>query len=162
MFFVVGISFLALLSVTLFMLWAHEKITNKKITPHAKIEECWLDEDRREHKRFEKDLEIEYSIEKKARLNNGRTVNISKGGMKVLIDEKLSKGDIMDLKVFIHEKRKVVEIEAQVVWTKDSDYSDSSGKRYFYSGLKFMALKEPSNIRFLDYINSLETKESKE
>jgi len=159
MFFIVGICFLALLSITFFMLWAHERMTNKKITPHAKVEECWLDEERREHKRFEQDLEVEYGIEKKLHLNKGRSVNISKGGMKLLIDEKLSEGAIMDLKMCIPEKKKVIEIEAKVVWTKDAQNTDATGKRYFNSGIKFIALKEPAGILFSDYINSLDAKD---
>ena len=158
MFFIVGVCFLALLSVTLFMLWAHEKLTNKKIIPHAKIEECWQDEERRQHSRFDKDLEIEYNVEKRPHLKSGKTVNISKGGMKLLLDEKLPRGAIMDLKVYIPEKKRVIEVEAEVVWTKDVEGKLSSGKRFFHSGIKFIAVKEPSDIHFWEYMNSLEMK----
>ena len=156
MFFIVGLCFLALLSITLFMLWSHERITNKKIVPHAKIEECWTSEERREHSRFEEDLEVEYRVEKKPRPYKGRTANISKGGMKLLMDEKLSIGTVLDLKIYIPKKKGTVEVGAQVVWTKDVDEKDPSGKRLFHSGIKFIGIKEPSDTYFSEYISSLE------
>lgn len=147
---------MAILSVTLFMLWAHEKLTSKKTIPHAKIEECWPNEERRRHPRFDKDLEVEYNVEKKPHLKRNKTVNISKGGMKLLLDEKLPQGAIIDIKVYITEKNRMVEIEAEVVWTKDAEGNHPSGKRFFHSGIKFIAIKEPSNMHFWEYLNSLE------
>jgi c-di-GMP-binding flagellar brake protein YcgR len=156
MFFIAGACFLALLSITLFMLWAYEKLTNKKTIPHAKIEECWPNEERRRHPRFEKDLEVEYNVEKKPRLKRDKTVNISKGGMKLLLDEKLPQGAIIYLKLYIPEKNRTVEAEAEVVWTKDVEGKHPSGKRFFHSGIKFITIKEPSSIHFWEYMNSLE------
>ncbi|MDP3791913.1 MAG: PilZ domain-containing protein [Candidatus Omnitrophota bacterium] len=153
MFFIVGTCFLALLSVTLFMLWAHERITNKRITPRAKIEEYWDSEERRKHQRFDKDLEVEYSVEKKSHLKPGRTINVSGGGMKLLIDEKLPEGSIMDIKAYIPEKKKVVEVEAEVVWIKDAQDQDSFGKRLFHCGVKFIALKEPAHTHLADILH---------
>lgn len=156
MFLMVGLCFLALLSITLFMLWAHEKITNKRIIPHARVEECWTNEERRRHVRFERDLEVEYYIEKKPHLKTGNTVNVSRGGMKLLLDEKLPVGTIIDLKALIPVRNRTVEIEAKVVWTKEAQNNDPHGKRFFHSGIKFIAIKEPSDAHFSEYINSLE------
>lgn len=156
MFFIVGSCFLALLSITLLMLWAHEKIANKKVIPHAGITEYWAGDERRRHTRFERSLEVEYSVEKKPRLKNGNTLNISKSGMKLLLDEKLPEGAIINLKLHIPEKKKTVEIEAEIVWTKDAEGKDPSGKRFFHSGIKFINIKEPSDMHFSEYISSLE------
>ncbi len=160
MFFIVALCFLALLSITLFMLWAHEKIANKKMTPHARIEECWANNERREHKRFERYLEVEYSVKKKPRLRNGKTLNISKGGARLLLDEKLTSGAILDIKVHIPEKNRRIEIEGEVVWTKETEEKDPSGKRFFHSGIKFIAIKEPYGTHFSGYISFLECQDS--
>jgi c-di-GMP-binding flagellar brake protein YcgR len=160
MFFIVGICFLALLSVTLFMLWAHEKITNKRIVPHATVEDCWPNEDRREHRRFPDGVTVEYGIEKRPHLKGGKVVNMSKGGMKLLLDEKLSEGDIIDLKIYMPGKKDAAEVEAQVVWTKDAQTEDGSGKRFFHSGIKFIAIKESADNRITDYIRSCETSDT--
>lgn len=155
MFLVFGLCFLILLSITLFMLWAHERMTTKKITPRAKVLEYWTGDERREHKRFDKDLEIEYTIEEKPHLKNGRAINVSRGGMMLLIDEKLTVGYILDMKVYIPENKKFFEVEAEVVWTKDKEEKDALGKRLFYSGVKFIAIKEPYGSHFIQYMDSL-------
>jgi PilZ domain. len=157
MFLVVGVVFLILLSITLAMLWGHERIAVKKITPMAQIEEYWNGEERRSHKRFGKELHVEYRLEKKPHLINARTIDLSKTGVKLLLDEKLPKGAILDLKVHIPEKRRTIEVEGEVIWTDDADKKDPSGKRFFFSGLKFIALKEPSGTHFSDYLNHLDS-----
>ena len=156
MFLIVGAVFLALLSITLLMLWGHEKIATKRVMPLAKIKEYWNNDERRSHVRFNKDLEVEYSVEKRPHLKKSKSLNLSKGGVKLLMDEKLPKGAILDLKMSLPEKKQTIEIEAEVVWTKDVDEKDLSGKRFFHSGLKFIAIKEPSRTHFLQYITQFE------
>ena len=158
MFLIVGMIFLVLLSITLMMLWGHERIATKRMIPRAKVEECWDGEERRSHERFNKDLEVEYSVKKRPHLKNSRTVDLSKGGMKLLLDEKLPKGAILGLKVYIPEKRRTIEVEAEVVWTNDAEKKDPSGKRFFFSGLKFIAIKEPAGIHLSEYLTHLESK----
>ena len=160
MFLTFGICFLTLLSIMLFMLWAHEKITAKRVTPHATVEECWTSEERRQHRRFGDGVVVEYYIEKKPHLKDIKALNMSKGGMKLLLDEKLSDGTIMDLKIYIPDRKNSIEVEAEVVWTKDADYiKDASGNRFFHSGVKFIGIKEPADNHITDYINSCETRE---
>ena len=159
MFLILGMVFLILLSITLAMLWSHERIATKRVVPHAKVEECWDGEDRRSHKRFNKDLEVEYNVQKRPRLKNCRTVDLSKGGMKLLLDEKLPKGTLLGLKMPVPEKRHTIEVEAEVVWTNDADEKDPSGKRFFFSGIKFISIKEPTGIHLSEYLSGLEVKE---
>ena len=158
MFLIVGTVFLILLSITLTMLWNHEKIVTKRVVPRAKIEECWYNEERRSHERFSKDLEVEYCVEKRPHIKHGRTIDLSNIGMKLLLDEKLPKGAILGLKVRIPEKRRTIEVDAEVVWTKDAEKKDPSGKRFFSSGLKFISIKEPVGVHLSEYLSSLESK----
>lgn len=160
MFLIAGAAFLALLSATLFMLWAHERIHIKKITPHASIEECWDGSNRRGHPRFKNKIEVEYSVEKKARLKSAKSVNISQGGMKLLMDEKLQNGTVIDLKIEVPETRKIIEVEGEVVWSKDFEIKDPTGKRFFNTGIKFIAIKEPQGIHLSEYLAALESKPS--
>ena len=158
MFLIVGMVFLVLLSITLTMLWGHEKISIKRAIHRAKVEEYWDGENRRLHERFNKDLDVEYSVRRTPHLKKSRTVDLSKGGMKLLLDEKLPKGAILGLKVYISEKRRTIEVDAEVVWTNDADKKDPSGKRFFFSGLKFIAIKEPAGIHLSEYLTHLESK----
>jgi c-di-GMP-binding flagellar brake protein YcgR len=155
MFFISGVAFLALLSLTLMMLWAHERIANKRAIPRAKVEELWDREERRKHARFSHDTDIEYNVAKKPLIKGGKSINISEGGMKLLMDEKLPKGAIIDMKMYLPDKNEVVEVEGEVIWTSDADVKDASGKRYFHSGIKFMAVRESSQTRLTEYIKNL-------
>ena len=157
MFLVAGTVFLLLLFITLTMLWGHERIATKRVIPRARVEECWNGEERRLHKRFNKDLEVEYSVKKRPHLKNGRTVDLSKLGMKLLLDEKLPEGAILGLKVRIPEKRRTIEVETEVIWTNDVEKKDPSGKRFFLSGLKFISVKEPAGIHLSEYLIRLES-----
>jgi hypothetical protein len=142
------------------MLWAHEKITIKRVIPHATVEECWTDEERREHKRFADGAVVEYRVEKRPHLKGGKVINMSKGGMKLLLDEKLQPGAIMNLKIYMPEKKSAAEVEAEVVWTKDADLKNPAGKRFFHSGIKFIAIKDSADIHITDYLNSREKRDS--
>lgn len=156
MFLIAGTAFLVLLSLTLIMLWGHEKVTNKRIIPRARVEECWDGEDRRKHCRFKKALIVEYNIEKRPHLKNAKSVDISKGGLKLLLDEKLGKGSIIDVKISVPEAKKIIEIEGEIVWTREADIKDSSGKRFFHSGVKYLTIKEPHGTHLSEYLASLE------
>jgi len=140
------------------MLWGHERIATKRVISRAKVEEYWDREERRSHERFNKDLEVEYSVRMRPHLKNGRTVNLSMGGMKLLLDEKLPKGAMLGLKVYISDKRRTIEAEAEVVWTKDAEKKDPLGRRFFFSGLKFISIKEPEGIHLSEYLAHLESK----
>ena len=159
MFLIVGTVFLLLLSVTLTMLWGHERIATKRVISRAKVEEYWDGKERRSYKRFKKDLEVEYSVRIRPRFKKSVTIDLSKGGMKLLLDEKLPMGAMLGLKVAIPEKRRMVELDAEVVWTKDAEKRDPSGKRFFFSGLKFIAIKEPVGIHLSEYLTHLESRE---
>ncbi len=159
MFLIVGIVFLILLSITLMMLWGHEKIAIKRVIPRAMVEEYWNGEERRSHQRFQRSLDVDYSVEKRPHLKNGTTIDLSKGGMKLLLDDKLPKGSILDLKLHIPESRRTIEVEAEIIWTSDADRKDPSGKRFFFSGLKFIAVKEPAGIHLSEYLANLESKD---
>jgi len=148
--------FIVLLSMVLFMIVCHEKMVSKRSAPHARVEEYWNGKERRQHFRFEKELEVEYAVEKRPHLkSSGKTLDISEGGMRLLIEEKLQNGAILDLKIELPDTKRIAEIEGEVVWSEEVDGLDASGKRLFHAGIKFLALKEPSGVSLIEYIHSL-------
>lgn len=157
MFLVITMTFLILLSITLLMLWAHERITNKRIVPRAKIEEAWDGKERRRLVRFKKEIDVEYTVEKKPHIKKGKSIDISMGGMGLFLDEKLVAGTIIDLKLDIPGTKKIFEVEGEIVWTKDAEEKDSSGKRFFRAGMKYIAIKEPCGRHLSAYLASLES-----
>lgn len=152
----IEIIFIVLLCAVLFMIYARENSSSKKNGLKASLEEYWSGKERRQHKRFKNKLEVSYVVTKKARLKgNGHTVDISEGGLKVLIAEKLGKGAILGLNVVFPDNRKTALVEGEVVWCEELDSADPSGRRLFCSGIKFLAIKEPSGTSLIEYIRSL-------
>lgn len=157
MFLIVELTIITILVFSLFLILKREKIFIKDHSRKAKVEEHWPGGERRSHVRFKKCLEVIYSIQKRPRLKaNGATVNISEGGMKLSLDEKLPEGTIMNLKVSIpNGAEDTAEIEAQIVWSSDIKEKDPEGKRQFHSGIKYIAIKDPPGKSLVEYIRSL-------
>lgn len=156
MFLIIEGLFILLLSMVLFMIYRDEHSTGKNILPCAIAEEYWSGRERRYYVRFKKSLKVSYIVEKKPHLkNNGMTIDVSAGGFKLLMSEKLSKGTILDIKVTIPGAKVEAELEGEVVWSEDAKPNEGSEQRMFYVGVKFCGIKDPEGRSFMDYIRSL-------
>lgn len=156
MLLIIEILFIITLSMILFIIYRHESVLSKHVLPHASVEEYWSGKERRQHFRFKCELDVTYTVEVKPNLKSrAKTVDISEGGMKLRLDDKLPSGSILDLKIALPNLKQPAEIEGEVVWSKEIDGSDPSGKRYFYSGIKFRAMREPAENVLANYIRSL-------
>ena len=150
--------FVILLSAVLFMIFKNEGLALKNKLHKARVEECWHGECRRKHPRISKSLGVVYSVVKNHAVKNmsGNTVNISEGGVKLLLDEKLPPETTLSLKITISDPGEAAEVTGEIIWTEDAaDVNDPSGKRFFYSGIKFSSTKNPSGIKLTEYIRSL-------
>jgi c-di-GMP-binding flagellar brake protein YcgR len=161
MFLMVELLFLLLLLVVLYLLYKNDIILTRKKMLQAGVEEYWNGKERRRHIRFKHVLNVDYAVEKKPHLKqSGKTIDISAGGMKLLMSEKLAKGTILDLKIALPDSKDfievegVVEAEGEVAWSEDAK-DTAADRRMFYTGIKFLAIKEPSGKRLSDYINSI-------
>lgn len=156
MFLVVELLFIILLVLVLIMLYKNERISSRRASPQARAEEYWNGKERRKHTRLQKILDVSYTVRKKPFLkSSARTTDISEGGMKIVLDEKLPTGTILELKVPLPDSKGTQDIEAEVVWSEESPDKSSSGKRIFSSGVKFLAVRESSGSALLSYIRSL-------
>lgn len=150
--------FITLLVAILFLIFKNDGFNAKNRFRHARLEGYWRGKDRRQHPRFTQSLAISYSVMKKriAEGLSGKTIDISEGGAKLLLDEKLPLGTPLSLKVLLPDSGHTAEIAGDVVWTEDaSDVDAASGKRFFYSGIKFSSIKEPFGKYFIEYIRSI-------
>lgn len=156
MFIFLGALFLILLFLVLIIFIRSERSNSRIDLPHALLEEYWNGRERRQHIRFQKKLEVIYTLGKKAHAKkNGNTLDISEGGAKLMLNEKLAPGTIMDLKVAVPNSAITAEMESEVVWSEDASSPDNSGRRVFYSGVEFLAMKEPGRTYFINYVRSL-------
>lgn len=152
----VEIVFLIILSIMLFMIYMHEVNSSKKDSRKALLEEYWSGKERRRHIRFKNKLEVLYAVAKKSKLkNNAYTIDISEGGLKILIAEKLEKGAILEFIIVFPDSGRSAKIEGEVLWSGDFKGVDPSGRRLFYHGIKFLGVEEPQGSSIIDYIRSL-------
>ena len=156
MLLIIEFFFIVLLVVILLLLGTSGLLSSKRKMRKATAEDCWSGAERRQHVRFKKNLEVDYIEQRKPKLNtNGKTMDISMGGMRLVVGEKFAKGAIVFIKVFLPELKKSVEAEGEVVWMEESGKTDGDGKRLFHAGVRFLRLKSPSDSHLLDYIRSL-------
>ena len=148
--------FIVLLSMILFMLYTNERAIARRLVPQAKAEEYWAGKERRQCVRFKKDLEVKYLVEKKPHLKNyGKAADISNSGVKLLLDEKLAVGTILDLAITLPDLDKTIEVEGEVVWIEEAGIDGAaSGKRRFHAGVRFLAVKGSSGAELTSYIRS--------
>lgn len=146
--------FILILSMVLFMIYRKEQASSKNNSRLASVEEFWGGKERRKHVRFQKSFEVVYALKKRPHLkNNCRTMDISESGMKILIDQKLEKGAVMALTINLGDGAShPTEVEGEIMWSEESKDPDPSGKRMFYSGVKFLAIKEGYGKRLSDYL----------
>lgn len=154
MFTIVGLLFLILLSAILYMLYKSDSIRMRNGHHHARLEEYWDGKERRIHERFKDSLDVVYTVLKNAQINkNGKTIDISEGGLKLLLDQKLSLNSVLMLKVVLPDPKNEAELEGKVMWCEEDKAGDASGKRFFYHGIKLTAIREPSGRNFTDYLH---------
>ncbi len=145
------------LSMVLFTLYNNERILSRSAMPQADMEEYWEGPDRRKHVRFKKKLVVYYRIIRDTRANNRcRTIDISEGGMKLLLNEKLDKNAVLCLKIAIPKPGNSVDVKGEVAWTEEVSEKDAFGRRLFYAGIKFSATNDPKGTGLVNYIRSLD------
>ena len=156
MFFAVELLFILILGFLFFMIYKNERAQVRGRRSHAVIEGCWNGKERRAHARFKRALNVVYVLQKKPNLrNNVKTVDISEGGVKLLMDEKLCKGVVMNVRLEIPGTKKVIEIEGEVVWSEEVKCKDNPNKRFFHAGIMFSAIKEPEAKAYINYMRAI-------
>ena len=155
MFLILELLSILLLSIILVMHYKNERVLAKRALPHAKLEGYWDGSERRRYARFREILEVTYMAKNKTHLNSGKTVDISEGGVRLLLGEKLDKATILCLQISLPDSKKMAEIEGEVVWSDECQVEGASGKRFFHCGISFVGIRGPRDTDLIDYICSL-------
>jgi c-di-GMP-binding flagellar brake protein YcgR len=135
-----------------------DEIGVKKSTiPCGIVREYWDGEERRRTMRVGTKLVVRYSTEKKLRTKlNGKMKDISRKGMRLIVNEKLSDETLLFLEFTIPESEEIVLADGKVIWTSgDFDERDPSGKRVFQTGVQFINIKPEDDARLTAYINKI-------
>lgn len=156
MFLVLEIIFIVLLSMILFMLHQNEKTFRHNSRSRAEMEEYWNGSERREHVRFASAVPVSYAISKSKNLEaNGKTVDISAGGAKLLLAEKLPEGAMLDLQLNVPNAEGKIMTQGEVVWSEEARKVGDTPMRLFHVGVRFSKIKEPHAGILLDYLKGL-------
>lgn len=126
----------------------------------GRIMEYWSGEERRASKRIETSLEVKYVLgSDKDAQKRARTGNISMGGLKLIIAEKLSVGAVLLLDIIFPGKGHPVLAEGRVVWVHgDFAERDEAGRRVFFTGVQLLNFQPSHNSRLSEYMNELEAR----
>ena len=161
MFLVTVLLFIVLMATILVMMYRNERASSRRALPRGKAEEYWDGKERRKHTRFRKTLDVNYSIRKKSRNNNrSNTADISEGGVKMLLYEKLPVGAALDMKIPVSSSSRPINVVGEVMWTEEAPRKDISGKRLFYSGVMFRASDDQPYKFLISYVRSLRSDET--
>lgn len=98
--------------------------------------------DRRRHPRFHGELPVEYQRAGSPQIRTGHTVNISEGGMMVLVSEPLEVGEHLEMNLYFSSALGLVTVRVlvRVVWVDKEENEDG----YFRFGLNYVSIS-PDN-----------------
>jgi len=157
MFLLIEIVIIAVLISALAALFIEEIGIKKASTPRGVAKEYWDGGERRKSIRVITELPVRYSIEKKLRIKlNGEMKDISRKGMRLLINEKLKDGTLLFLEFDMPETWETISADGKVVWADgDFDERDDAGKRIFQTGIQFVNIKPADDTVLTAYINKI-------
>lgn len=151
---VILLTSLFILGLILMVIYRNEYRLKKTNNPDGKIKEYWVGAERRRTVRLEIPLQVKYTALSPHNHNNySVTRNISKGGIQMLIYEKLNVGDIVSLKLNLNSQSQPITGRGQITWLQDvPSESGPAEKRAFIAGIKFIDLKPNDEERLSSFI----------
>jgi c-di-GMP-binding flagellar brake protein YcgR len=145
---------LFILGLILMVIYRNEYRLKKTNSPDGRIKEYWEGAERRRTVRLEIPLSVKYTALPPHNHNsNSITRNISKGGIQMLIYEKLNVGDVISLKLNLDSQSQPISGRGEIAWLKDaSPEAGATEKRSFIAGIKFIDLKPKDEERLNSFI----------
>jgi c-di-GMP-binding flagellar brake protein YcgR len=148
---------IGLLIIALAVVIIEENKIKKSKVPRGTVKEYWDGRERRQSIRVNASLIVRYSVAKKHNVKlNGRMKDISSGGMRLLVNEKLGDGTLLLLEFDLPEAKDVINAEGKVMWADGKyDERDETGRRIFHTGIQFVNMKQDDKNRLVNYIERM-------
>ena len=146
-----------MLAAILYFIVTHERLETRKAVPKARVDGYLKGADRRKYIRFKKSIDATYKVRHKAHLQmRCKTIDISEGGLRLIVDAKFSDGEVLSILIDMSDTRKQIEVEGRVIWSEEIlDPKDPSGKRFFYAGVQFCGIDDRHAHTLTEYIKKL-------
>jgi len=159
MILVVQITIICVMIGVLACLYLEELQDMRYKGPRAKVEEVWLGPEKRKHKRVTVDMDVGYSLPPNAGRKGATktfTEDISMGGAKVFLEEKLDRGMALMLQLKVPNLNKPIVTNAEVAWVDNNPRTLPSGKRSYATGVMFTRLKPTDKKELSKFIDGLQ------
>lgn len=125
----------------------------------VKLKGYWNGGERRNAIRLNISLEVKLVIDD--RIASVKSSDISSGGIRLLLDEKIAEGTSLRLEIKLPAENHLVKTNGEVVWTKESKEDEAiSAKRLFNTGIKFFQFQDSGDKRLFNFIHNLPDQKS--
>ncbi len=152
----IGGLLIIILAFVLFSVRREESRIRAEKMPRGKVEKYWGGAERRRHVRFDALLDVRYTMKKGSSANNAKSKDISKSGVRLLVDKKLEQGAILYIDVLQGGQAAPISLEGIVVWCNEAkDKPPDTDKRLFHAGIELTMIADGSRQVFTDLISSL-------
>lgn len=147
---------ITILLVVIYILSSREENkTNVKYEHKGKLEEYWVEKERRKCQRLDAVLDIKYKLLKSTVTHSRtRSKNISEVGMCILTYEMLPIGSPIEIKIALSESKELIEVKGNVAWCQESEKKEQDGRRSFLTGVKFAEIDKKHKDGLLAYMNA--------
>jgi c-di-GMP-binding flagellar brake protein YcgR len=150
---------IAILVTALLMLMVEEEKIKRGKIPKGAVEEYWKGMERRKSIRIDASFIVRYTVEEKPNTKlNCRTKDISRGGMGLLVNEKLKGGTLLLLEFLLPDGQVLIKAEGKVAWSSgEFNERNELGKRIFHMGIEFVNIKPEARDKLVSYIDKIAT-----
>jgi len=125
----------------------------------VKLESYWDGKNRRRVIRHNSKLLVNYTQDRF--FNESQSMDISTHGLGILMKEKIEKGSIILIEIWVNKYSAPIRARARVMWTRMAEQNGDSDRPEYHTGLKFIKFSDPSQEkRLFDYIRSIENDSS--
>lgn len=90
---------------------------------------------------------------------NSYTENMSEGGVKVFLEEKLYVPTIVDLELSLAENEEPVKCKGELVWVNEITSTETEGAALFDTGIKFTEISAQDKKKISELVKKLVFKE---
>lgn len=162
MIFCVQIILIIILLSILILLYLDEKQKKKAKVSTGKLTQVWDGSERRRFLRVPTDIPVRYSLPKNSNnLKNGRTKDISIGGICMTVNEKLNPKVRLCLEIESEGSPPPISAKGEVVWVKEAvEQKNAEGIRYFDIGIEFKDISPKDKERLAEFIKRFECGQS--
>ena len=153
----IGTLAIIVLSIILYLIHKEDLKSKADRMARGEVEKYWNGAERRRHVRFDASIKVRYTLKRSSPDGDAVSRDISEGGIRLLVDKKLERGTILNLRIANGPQAQPISLEGVIVWCNEArDKKDSDGRRLFHIGVKLTRIEKGSRDIFYGMIRSFE------